>query len=276
MTLRSLGVFLIGCVVGAVPAAGQSDCGFADCERKILGDNDLEPIANAAGTPEYAFSQGVARLEQQIDAFGICTAARIGETLFMTNYHCARPCEAVQFTMGYEDGLPPEQRRTFKCERLIRKNPFLDYSLFEVARHEGDAEDLAAFPILSLWYGPLAEGQSVILPSHPVGRLMEIDRSAACVLGSVEVFRTPSGRDTIKHMCDSEVGSSGAPLLDRATGYMVGLHWGGRDNEYNMAIPSTLIVDDIRANTEPAVAAELHVVDMPAAQDGKAPGTASP
>jgi V8-like Glu-specific endopeptidase len=235
-----------------------ADCPVDACDYKIIGDNDLEPIKDAAGTPEYDFAQGVARMEQQIDDYGYCTAARIGESLFITNFHCARPCETVQFTMGYASDKEESQRLTLKCEKLLYKNPTLDYSLFLVAPLS-EAESLTAFPVLAVWSGALQEGQRVSLPSYPAGRMLEIDHSPACVLGSVEVFHTQSGRDTIKHMCDSETGSSGAPLLDFATGAVVGLHWGGIDGEYNMAIPMPLILEDIKANVAPEFLEQLKV-----------------
>jgi V8-like Glu-specific endopeptidase len=61
-------------------------------------------------------------------------------------------------------------------------------------------------------------------------------------------MHTDSGRDTMKHMCDTEGGSSGAPLIDKERGFAVGLHWGGKPNETNYAISMRMILEDIEAN----------------------------
>ena len=80
------------------------------------------------------------------------------------------------------------------------------------------------------------------------------------MLLSTTVITTLSGRDTMKHMCDTESGSSGAPVLDRATGHVVGLHWGGVYDEFNYMIAAGMIVDDLAAHA-PGAAARLTVAE---------------
>ena len=55
-------------------------------ERRIIGDNNLEPIEATSGSDAYDKSKIVARVET-VDGSGFCTGSRIAEDLFLTNYH---------------------------------------------------------------------------------------------------------------------------------------------------------------------------------------------
>ena len=217
-------------------------------ERKIQGHNDLESVAALVGTPPYEYTRVVARVERPFDGFAFCTASRVGTNLFLTNYHCDQPCASTQFRMGFVDGATPAQQRLWKCGRLIHKEVEFDYALYEATPISGTAP----FPVLTLWVGPLRDGQSVYLASHPLGKAMEVDASEDCKILDATAFLSAMGRMSIKHGCDTESSSSGSPVLDRATGFGVALHWGGLD-AYNEAIPMRLVVDSLRANAPEAV-----------------------
>jgi subtilisin-like proprotein convertase family protein len=119
---------------------------------------------------------------------------------------------------------------------------------------QGQAEN---FPSATLWAGELAVDQELIVASHPRGRLKEIDRSATCKIRSVETIEVAE-RETITHTCDTEGGSSGSPVIDRRTGQIVGLHWGGVE-DYNYAIPMPKIVESLEKDLDPKVFHELRI-----------------
>ncbi len=229
--------------------------------RKIQGKEDnLEPVEKAKDTPQGRFVESVVRVEDISDglnrAYGYCTGAKVGDHLFLTNFHCDRPCLIMQFRAGYKATEPESAQPTYRCSKLLVKNEQLDYALYEAKPSNTEGGGIT-LPNLCLFRGDLHKDQRVIVASFPGGRPMELDRSQECVLSSVDVYRTDNGRDTIQHMCDTEGGSSGAPLIDYYQGFGVGLHWAGESNAYNMAIPMPLIVRDLEEKLPSEVTAKI-------------------
>ncbi len=394
MKLGVIMSLILGGFLAHVATAGEVPAWLR--ERRIIGQNDLEAIENAKGTAAYDLARIVARVETKADGDGFCTGSRVGENLFLTNYHCFDfvPCAEIQFHLGYERDLPANQQLLFGCKEVLSTSLPFDYALYQVEflgtvggtgttktyaydnlrlaipdaddagvertftipstgdltdlkialklthtyigdlvisltspagtevklhdRAGGSADNIdktydftllrvlkgedpqgvwtlklvdvaaqdvgtldqvvftvtttpeaspeqgkveesvpADYPVATLWDGAITVGQQLIVASHPAARLKEIDRSATCVLRTIET-EEQSERQTITHTCDTEGGSSGSPVLDRATGRIVALHWGGTDT-YNMAIPITRVVEDMRQHVSPDVLSELKI-----------------
>jgi len=369
---------IVACSTLPTGTAAAEDLPSWLTERRIIGDNDLEPVEATFGTDIYDKARVVARVET-VDGSGFCSASRIAEDMFLTNFHCweFRNCDSTVFHMGYERDLPLDQHEYYRCVEVLAKDLSLDYAVYRVekvaplsgssevfdfegidldvpdndsagvsktfevnldetiknikvnlkATHDylGDlqvkltapdgttailfnreranskaldltltgsvalssflgknaagtwtleARDFADndvgtinsltieifydngelelpatendYPVATLWAGAVEVDQLLISASHPRARFKEVDRSDNCKLTAV-VPEIVASRQSITHTCDTEGGSSGSPILDRETGYIVALHWGGM-NEYNLAIPMNFIVAHLRAN----------------------------
>jgi hypothetical protein len=255
----------VGCGRAQVVSSTPADApGPETTGRRVQGDDNLELASTLRGTRAYELAGSIARVESTADGYGYCSAIRVGKTLFMTNQHCARRCNHMRFRLGYEDDRPFSYHATFLCRSMIVASEPLDYALFRV-EVENDTR-LAVYPAAVLASTEPSDYEPAILASHPLDgengggrRFKEIDRSNDCRFGRADVFTTGSGRRSIEHYCDSDVGSSGAALFDPSTGRAVALHWGGTTDAYNMAIPMSLIVDDIRQRVEQSVLDELTI-----------------
>ena len=246
-------------------------------ERRIIGRNNLEPIIATQDTESNSPARSVARVET-LDGKGFCTASRISKDIFLTNFHCFEfvGCDELQFHLGYEKNLPESKQLIFTCKNVLAKNERFDYAVYRAefstkkpgpeeldfnslmpTNFDGNTASLADYPIATLWGGPLTVDEPLLVASHPRARLKEVDQSSDCKLRSVEPEEF-LGRETITHTCDTEGGSSGSPVFDRKSGYIIALHWGGTE-DYNMAVPVSLILEDWKKTLPAQVLSELHI-----------------
>lgn len=214
----------------ARPAAAGSLEGAATGARAICGAKDLQPVACLAGRDSQAYSAArpVARL--LIGGRALCTAWRVGsDNRLFTNNHCFNSAagvastevwfnhEAAQCGSGAAAAVTKVSGAT-----LLKTDVALDYSLFTVNQFAA----IAQFGHLGLDVGTPRPGQEIFIPQHPGGRLKELavtsdaQGGGRCTLISTGVN---SGRDA-SYSCDTEGGSSGSPVIGRASNRVVALH----------------------------------------------------
>lgn len=245
----------------------QANRGAIHEERRILGTNNLERSSVVRGSPAYALGLSIGRLEDTIDGYGYCTSTRVSERLFLTNQHCLRTCTNMRFRLGFEDDRTLSQHAVFRCRKLLTASEALDYALILV---EPESESkLRDYPAAALSQTAPRDSMPIVLPSQPLTdetmglfRYKEFDRSRDCHLGMADVFASGSGRLSVTHYCDTDLGSSGATLFDPESGLAVGLHWGGYDGSHNLAIPMNLIIEDLRARADPPVFDSLTIGEL--------------
>lgn len=224
--------------------------------ESVISPDTLQNIEQVAGTSAYDMARIVARVEQP-SGDGFCTGFRVGESLFMTNYHCWEVADCnVQFHMGYETALPADQQSTYRCTEVLLKLESLDFALFRV--EPTDAVSTVEYPIATLSKAPLVVDMPLIVPGHPAARPKQIDTSDQCKLTRAVPYRWYD-RDNIQHQCDTLGGSSGSPVINRTNGHVVGIHWGATGGTpSNHAIPMALVLAHIEQE-RPDVYPELTV-----------------
>jgi len=223
----------------AGPAAVSPAAGAAAGTRAICGAHDLQPVACLAGNDRQAYNAArpVARL--LIGGRLLCTAWRVSsDNRLFTNNHCFNSAAGVASTevwFNHEaarcgSGIPAAVTKVSGAT-LLKTDAALDYSLFTVNQFA----TIARFGHLGLDVGTPRPGQEIFVPQHPGGRLKELSVTSdaqgggRCTLISTTVN---SGRDA-SYSCDTQGGSSGSPVIGRASNRVVALHhlaWGNCTN----------------------------------------------
>lgn len=223
----------------AGPAAVSPAEGAAAGTRAICGAHDLQPVACLAGNDRQAYNAArpVARL--LIGGRLLCTAWRVSsDNRLFTNNHCFNSAAGVASTevwFNHEaarcgSGIPAAVTKVSGAT-LLKTDAALDYSLFTVNQFA----TIARFGHLGLDVGTPRPGQEIFVPQHPGGRLKELSVTSdaqgggRCTLISTTVN---SGRDA-SYSCDTQGGSSGSPVIGRASNRVVALHhlaWGNCTN----------------------------------------------
>lgn len=161
-------------------------------------------------------------LERKFDQ--TCTGFLITKFKVLTNHHCISDevtCSTASIGFGYhvnEDGSFNKVDQ-YKCASLL-SNKSLDFSVIQLDRPVDDD-----WPVVEVADLVPTAGEKLILLHHPGGRAKSI------TFEDCSVFKIPApGVDSMSdfaHTCDSETGSSGAPLFN-FEGRVVGLHHWGR------------------------------------------------
>ncbi len=179
-----------------------------------------------------------------------CTGVAVARDLILTNWHCAPTWIAT--TAGVVE--VPEQfwtdehcsntivdfswdddsvSRDFSCTEVVEKDEYLDYALLRIAP---DGRDRAV-RIARLRSTPRAEDGSLTLVHHPLADRKQI--TVDCQFGQRKARNSWRGnrlQTEFEHICDSEAGSSGAPIFD-SEGFVIGLHHLGFDRHKHTCMP---------------------------------------
>lgn len=210
-----------------------------------------------------------------------CSGVILAPDYVLTNWHCGpvsnlggdavvgaywNPdiCERTQMDLSWDDD---EVSREFACVQVLAKSQDLDYALLRIRPLDGSG---ATRPIgiradrgvntLSMVHHPAAS-QKVISADCNI-----LDRELPSRLG-----KTPNA--IFAHDCDTENGSSGAPMFDKS-GLLVGLHFHGFEidnatgscDRKNKAIWIDSILSDLKARAgageENLRMSDVELIDM--------------
>lgn len=209
------------CGLGGDVSALQSTRGAH--QEKIIGEKNLVAVdVDGSNVP--------AGLRPLLDGLGQlnigCTVAHIGHGLVLTAGHCistsprssSASCRLLGIVWGQRNGS--QNLRTSKCESvLVRKyTNSADYALLKVS-HPPEVSFKISFE-------PPQAARAATLLSFP--RMRPMEWSGFCKMSD----HPDSALKLQKflHSCDTESGSSGAPVLDAETFEIIGVHGGAADD----------------------------------------------
>jgi hypothetical protein len=124
------------------------------------------------------------------------------------------------------DNEAPIEESAYKIKEIMSMNLVLDYSILRV---EGMNASQKTFQLSDQ---TVFEKQNLTIVGHPsTGKNPHkkvFDESRKCKVID-PVYSLPGVREHIfTHLCETAPGSSGSPIIDRESGTVVGLHWGGQ------------------------------------------------
>lgn len=203
----------------------------------------------------------------------VCSGAMVAEDLFLTNWHCGGPewipdpdqpgqRKAFREDFYWQDPILNDAlidlsfdgdmiSREYLATRVIAKSMALDFALIEVQPLDAIGRP-RPFPLRST---PLAGGDPFKIVHHAQGKEKQITVSCIVEAASFLGWKPDSGLSDVTYRCDTEAGSSGAPILDE-NGAIAGLHHLGFKKEsgtcdrLNKAVRMDKILDFLRPHSD--------------------------
>ncbi|WP_328462892.1 serine protease [Actinoplanes sp. NBC_00393] len=228
----------------ASPGREESVCG-ADTSTDAVCYQTKDRVA-------YTKSKAIARL--LINGTELCTGWRAGpKNRMITNNHCLTTSGEAYDTEvwfnyqcarcgGYDVFKPTK----VWGDKVLATDRVLDYTLFTVS---GFAS-IEKFGYLTLDTVRPARGQALYVPQHPAGEPTRIaggqgDKAGNCAVDNPD-YTGYAAHSDVSYYCDTAGGSSGSPVLSRATNKVVALHhFGGCPNS---GVRGDLLANRLRAH----------------------------
>ena len=202
----------------------------------------------------YGYSRSIANIHLMMsDGSGRetnCTGFLLTQELVMTNQHCISEnvqLETARAIFGFESQPPfPTDQDRIPFVKIEMQDPVLDFSILKLK-----------WPARDIWRPAIIDSrdlrlnQQLVLIQHPDDR-PKVLSLRECTVQSVAVQDRPQYSNDFYHLCDCLGGSSGSPIIDEATGRVVGLHhrelekFG--DDGVNLGVRMNQILAKIRTN----------------------------
>lgn len=210
------------------------DEGSSQLEKAICGTDGRENVAchpevNVRPVARVAFQ----RAGQTLLCTGWLVAGSNPNTM-MTNSHCFKSqaeVETVEARFNYQtkrcapSSIAPA--KSYAGRTFLKTSPLerLDYTLFTLA---GNPE--ATWGEYTATKKAPRVGMAINFPQHSKGRVKQIAywqdaaHTRRCTVATVNATYETAPRSQMGYGCDSEVASSGSPILDAATGQVIGIN----------------------------------------------------
>ncbi len=203
--------------------------------KSICSSDNKERIACYQGTEIFEKAKSVCRLI--INGTSSCTGWLLGsEGHLMTNNHCIGSSTSAQntdFVFNFQnsncsDGATNTNDVVATSSTLIKTSGSLDYTLVRLPVNPTNT-----YGFLSLSPVVASVGDRIYIPQHPGGRRKEVAVNTENGVAVVNCSGNCGSRSTT-YFADTEGGSSGSPVIDFNSNYVIAIHnTGGCPNGSN-------------------------------------------
>ena len=174
----------------------------------------------------------------------VCSGFLITGDLLVTNEHCLGTTEVALSAIadfGF-DGLDVDPLRV-RVSRLEAADANLDYAVVRLAQAP------TGFGRVTIGTTTVIDGQALVIVQHPAGEPKQASIDDCVVKNASRNGVAPQLTD-FGHLCDTLGGSSGSPVLDLKSGFVVGLHhFGftqGATDPVNQGVHIGLVLSDLK------------------------------
>lgn len=155
-----------------------------------------------------------------------CSGFMISDNEMMTNAHCiysSRVCRSAVATFGYEQSerLRPLDGEEFSCSSLEAVDKTLDFAVLALKGAPGTP---SRWGHLVLSSQRPTKGQPLYIIHYPNDARMKGTWNDCNLLSPGITGFDPNVESDFGHLCDTDAGSSGSPILSQATNEVAGLH----------------------------------------------------
>ncbi|TYZ59618.1 hypothetical protein PybrP1_012224 [[Pythium] brassicae (nom. inval.)] len=233
-------------------------------EETCAQDNSVEAICYWADYPTaYKASRAVARMltSKSMGQSSACTGWLLGSSgHLLTNNHCVQDnLEAAQTTFEFmADAVECKSscQKWGGCEgvtealgaRVVYTNAELDYTLLKLAPVDPSVDLAKKYGFLRLKDKPGHVGQQIYIPQHPLhqGKRIAMFDDYKLHISIMSTNATGCKSVGYAYTGDTQIGSSGSPVVDSEDHGVVALH---RCGQYcaNTGVPAFQILQDLQA-----------------------------
>lgn len=213
-----------------------------------------------------------------------CSAVFLSQDLVLSNWHCGGPSleydkafwntDVCQSTLVDLSWTGKTVAREYNCFEKLASSKELDYVVFRVRPTVGVGAGQGAVRGVRIAAERAGRGDKLRLVHHPECKIKQLTKKNCWVKSSnLTSWEGDLAATDFSHQCDSEMGSSGAPLFN-SKGELVGIHHLGfkvvdsetcKTDRLNKAVHISAIQKHI-ACCNPGVGKELGLVPCPASE----------